>query len=139
MYSATRYGSAPTGLADFTLRRNRTHYRIVSKGINTPYTEATFLIWKLRCKCVIDRPDHEPERLISQTKATSTLTQILNERLRDDRAMTNHRKHKSKALRRKYVLETWSRILLDESALPVDWICRILVGTTPHRLNGTNR
>ena len=66
----------------------------------------------------------------------------MNERLRDDCAMTNRRKFKSKTLRRECVLETWSGTLQDESGLPPDWIygqSGVLVGITPRRLNGRNR
>jgi len=100
-------------------------------------TEAAFLIRNVK-----DCPDHEPERLISEPEATSALAQVMNEQLRDDRAMTNRQKFKSKALRHECVLETWSGILQDESGLPPDWIygqSGVSVGTTPCRLNGINR
>ena len=105
-------------------------------------TEAAFLIWKLRCRRILDRAEHEPEKILTEAEVLRTFSTVLNNRLYDDRTMTNRQKYRSKAIPYALVLETWSGILHKESDLPHDWISKqngVLVSNTTCRMNGRNR
>ncbi|KAJ7847171.1 hypothetical protein B0H13DRAFT_1907416 [Mycena leptocephala] len=82
-------------------------------------TESLYLIWKLRCECVISRDGEAP----SENEIHNRWVSQINERLSIDRALTNRIKFsKQYSLAPSLVLDTWKGSLLDEDKLPKDWL-----------------
>ncbi|KAJ7846786.1 hypothetical protein B0H13DRAFT_1646440, partial [Mycena leptocephala] len=95
-------------------------------------TESLYLIWKLRCECVISRDGEAP----SENEIHNRWVSQMNERLSIDRALTNRIKFgKQYSLAPSLVLGTWKGSLLDEDKLPKDWLRdpEVLVGIMPMR------
>ncbi|KAH9923245.1 uncharacterized protein B0H18DRAFT_878839, partial [Fomitopsis serialis] len=94
-------------------------------------SEATHLIWKLRCERVIGHSD-EPHWEHSDLQVRRRFTYVMNNRLLIDVA-TTHKKYGKLARKSDLVLATWNGTILDELALPEDWTkCKgILVGSVP--------
>ncbi|KAJ7909935.1 hypothetical protein B0H13DRAFT_2233002 [Mycena leptocephala] len=103
-------------------------------------TESLYLIWKLRCECVISRDGEAP----SAHEIHNRWVSQMNERLSIDRALTNRIKFgKQYSLAPSLVLDTWKGSLLDEDKMPKDWLRdpEVLVGIVPmrSRRRGRNR
>lgn len=98
-------------------------------------SESAFLIWKLRCERVIQLGTEE-NTWHSELEIQSRWIAVINQRLKLDQAMTNH-KYTKKTLPRKLVLATWNGTLKNRQDLPPDWvgIPGVLVGisTPEHR------
>ncbi|KAJ7589323.1 hypothetical protein C8J56DRAFT_888910 [Mycena floridula] len=88
-------------------------------------TESAHLIWTTRCKIIV-----REEAIPTEAHLTNAWAQVINERLGEDRRLTNPYIFKMKALDKALVLETWRGTLKDENLLPKDWICgpKVLVG-----------
>ncbi|KIY48415.1 hypothetical protein FISHEDRAFT_43215 [Fistulina hepatica ATCC 64428] len=89
-------------------------------------TEASHLIWKLRCDRVI-RDENEP---LSEREIKNRWRATVTARLHLDASMTDRRRYNQKAIRPTDVINTWSGVLQDEVHLPRNWIrnARFLVG-----------
>ncbi|KAJ6536923.1 hypothetical protein B0H19DRAFT_867426, partial [Mycena capillaripes] len=90
-------------------------------------TESIYLIWKLRCECVIQRNGEPP----TANEVHNRWVYTINERLEIDRNLTNGIKFGQQySLPRHIVLDTWRGTLLDERDLPKDWLkaTEVLVG-----------
>jgi ribonuclease HI len=114
------------GMAIFEDEKKRPHaakarlYRIL-------ITESMYLIWKLRCKCVIGRNGEPP----TANEIHNRWVHTINERLEIDNNLTNELKFgKQYILPRKLVLDTWRATLHTEKDLPRDWLnkAEVLVG-----------
>lgn len=94
-------------------------------------SEAAYLIWRLRCKRVIEHED-EPDWKHPTAFIESEWLRIINDRLTSDRLLTNQRIYKKKALKKSLVIDTW-QCLIDPASLPDDWITfpGVLVGRRP--------
>lgn len=94
-------------------------------------TEATHMIWKLRCTRVIEH-GNDPEKWLTEDALRAKWLAALNRRLAMDQALTSKRLG-SKGVDRAVVLDTWAGLLVDEHDLPDDWIGRpgVLVGMPP--------
>jgi len=88
-------------------------------------TESAHLIWKIRCKRVIQ---NEGE-LVTANEVRNKWLAAINVRIELDRKMTNP-KYEKKALKKSLVLGTWKGVLKNERDLPDDWIREngVLVG-----------
>lgn len=100
-----------------------------TRALRIVLTEATHLIWALRCERVIGWVD-EPGRKHTKPEIRRRFEAKLNQRLSLDQAGTNVRVHKKKALSVMKVKKTWEGLLKDECLLPTDWIniTGVLVG-----------
>jgi ribonuclease HI len=86
-----------------------------------------YLIWKLRCECVIGRNSEPP----TANEIHNRWVHTINERLEIDKNLTNELKFgKQYILPRKLVLDTWRGTLHAEKDLPRDWLkkAEVLVG-----------
>ncbi|KZV98642.1 hypothetical protein EXIGLDRAFT_806933 [Exidia glandulosa HHB12029] len=94
-------------------------------------SEAAYLIWRLRCKRVIDHED-EPDWKHPTAFVESEWNRIINDRLTSDRLLTNQRIYKKKATKKSLVIDTW-QCLIDPASLPDDWLNfpGVLVGKRP--------
>ncbi|TFY54492.1 hypothetical protein EVJ58_g8829 [Rhodofomes roseus] len=94
-------------------------------------SEATYLIWCLRCERTIGHA-LDDNWTHSRQEIRARWGRVLNSRLHLDIAMT-HRRFGRSALWPNLVLSTWCGTLHDEAALPDDWtkIRRVLVGIDP--------
>ncbi|KAJ7435160.1 hypothetical protein B0H11DRAFT_1756412, partial [Mycena galericulata] len=93
-------------------------------------TESLYLIWKLRCECVIGR-DGEPP---TENEIYNRWVHTINEHLEIDKNLTNELKFgKQYSLPPSLVLETWKGTLNDEKTLPDNWLneAEVLVGIAP--------
>ncbi|RDX41342.1 RnaseH-domain-containing protein [Lentinus brumalis] len=97
-------------------------YRIVT-------TEATHLIWRVRCERVIQHAG-DPAQWATVREIRNRWTAAINRRLGMDQSLTTERLSKY-AVPRTTVLATWTSILTDGKNLPEDWIGKpgVLVGT----------
>ncbi|KAJ7577197.1 hypothetical protein C8J56DRAFT_899284 [Mycena floridula] len=88
-------------------------------------TESAHLIWTTRCKIIV-----REEAIPTEAHLTNAWAQVINERLGEDRRLTNPYIFKKKALDKALVLATWRGTLKDENLLPTDWIRgpEVLVG-----------
>ncbi|KAI0716316.1 hypothetical protein C8Q76DRAFT_723701 [Earliella scabrosa] len=91
-------------------------------------TEATHLIWRLRCERVIQRgndedPGHTPHEIDRRWYAA------LDRRLNMDQALTSPKLRRD-AAKKQVVKKTWTGVLANERDLPDDWVGRpgVLVG-----------
>ncbi|KAI9058609.1 hypothetical protein FKP32DRAFT_1614488 [Trametes sanguinea] len=98
-------------------------------------TEATHLVWKLRCERVID-PDFDREAGHSIAAVANRYLSALNRRLSIDQHLAQ-RPGSRTGLPRSTVLNTWSGLLRDHHRLPEDWILYpgVLVGRPPMPLS----
>ncbi|KAF8308041.1 hypothetical protein DL93DRAFT_2142829 [Clavulina sp. PMI_390] len=98
-------------------------------------TEAAFIVWKARNKRVINGDGENQDRAATRQEAVGALAKVLNQRLSDDRRLTNRIKYGRSALSRSIVLSTWSGALKNEESLPPDWLRHhgVLVGLTVPR------
>ncbi|KAJ7131490.1 ribonuclease H-like protein [Mycena crocata] len=93
-------------------------------------TESLYLIWKLRCECVIEHDGKPP----TESEVHNRWVHTMNERLAFDQSLTDKLR-----FRRQYqvppdlVLETWRGTLKDEKDLPENWLteAEVLVGMAP--------
>ncbi|KAJ7580539.1 hypothetical protein C8J56DRAFT_795030 [Mycena floridula] len=88
-------------------------------------SESAHLIWKTRCRVVVK------EEMVPTTGHIINLwTRAINERLAEDRRLTNPYQHRNKALEEDIVLNTCQGTLKDEKSIPASWIHRpeVLVG-----------
>ncbi|EPS97574.1 hypothetical protein FOMPIDRAFT_1128232 [Fomitopsis schrenkii] len=93
-------------------------------------TEATFLIWKLRCERVISHSE-ENEWQHTRTEIQNRWMAALTKRMRNDVAST-HWRNGSLAIKKTKIMNTWHDVLKDRDRLPKDWISkRVLVGIAP--------
>ncbi|PBK64081.1 hypothetical protein ARMSODRAFT_893490 [Armillaria solidipes] len=103
--------------------------------------ETAFLIWKLRCERRIERND-DPERAFNLDEVTGKWKAVMNERLQQDRILTNKERFGPKALEVNTVLETWTGMVHrpEGESLPDNWIKTpgVLVGIGSYR-RGRNR
>ncbi|KZV94826.1 hypothetical protein EXIGLDRAFT_715325 [Exidia glandulosa HHB12029] len=92
-------------------------------------SESAFLIWKARCERRIQHED-EPDWEMTVLEATNRWKAAINKRIAIDRALTNKRRHKRRALETQTVFLTWCDILEHEESLDKDWPWRpgVLVG-----------
>ncbi|KAH9928211.1 uncharacterized protein B0H18DRAFT_856695, partial [Fomitopsis serialis] len=82
-------------------------------------SEATHLIWKLRCDRVIGHSEDDGwEHSVPHVRSRFVYT--INSRLATDVEATRKR-YGNKALKPELVLATWNAIIYDELALPEDW------------------
>ncbi|KAK0470098.1 uncharacterized protein EV420DRAFT_1616459 [Desarmillaria tabescens] len=98
-------------------------------------TETVHLIWKIRCQRRIQRDDNDPASWHTKDEIRNLWVDAMNRRLTIDCAMVNKYKYGSRALKKATVLSTWRGTLLNEKALPEDWIDQngVLVGMVPSR------
>ncbi|KAH9849699.1 RnaseH-domain-containing protein, partial [Lenzites betulinus] len=91
-------------------------------------TETVHMIWKLRCRRVID-PGFRRESELSPGTIEKQWMLAINKRLSMDQCLTA-RTFGKKAIPRNVVISTWDEVLLDRKALPDDWIfcAGVLVG-----------
>ncbi|KII84249.1 hypothetical protein PLICRDRAFT_118018, partial [Plicaturopsis crispa FD-325 SS-3] len=96
-------------------------------------SESAHLIWRIRCERRISRED-DPQQYHSKAEVHNRWIHAMNTRLTLDRAMTDRKKHGNKALAVQVVLNTWSGTLMNEDALPDNWIREtgVLVGIGPN-------
>ncbi|KAJ7922719.1 hypothetical protein B0H13DRAFT_1865564 [Mycena leptocephala] len=106
------------GMAIFEDKKKRPHaakarlYRIL-------ITESMYLIWKLRCECVIGHNGEPP----TANEIHNRWVHTINERLEIDKNLTNELKFgKQYILPRKLVLDAWRGTLHAEKDLPRDWL-----------------
>ncbi len=85
-------------------------------------SECAYLIWKLRCKRILDTTPDEPTCTISPKEAYSQTLLIINSRLNQDRILTSKKRYGKKALPEQLVLSTWCSTLNDESSCPENWL-----------------
>jgi hypothetical protein len=117
------------GLANFKASSGK-----YKPGTNRLYrillSESAYLIWKIRCERVLERPDCEHWH--SSIEIQNRWLHTMNRRLEHDCAMTGQQYGK-KALKKEIVLQTWSGTLRDEQSLPENWIKKpgVLVGIEP--------
>ncbi|PBK66451.1 ribonuclease H-like protein [Armillaria solidipes] len=122
-----------------TLVQIRTRKGTVDRAATRLYrilmTETVHLIWKIRCQRRIQRGDDSPESWHTRDEVHNLWVAAMNRRLTIDRALVNKYRYGTKALKKSMVLSTWEGTLLDEGALPEDWIdqCGVLVGIVPSR------
>jgi len=100
-------------------------------------SEASNLIWKIRCTRVIERAGKD-DPLHSEQEVHNNLIAALNKRLLHDRILTNKARYASLAIPESVVLKTWSGILANERNLPEQWLREsgVLVGIGPQRPPG---
>ncbi|KAK0463726.1 ribonuclease H-like protein [Desarmillaria tabescens] len=98
-------------------------------------SESAHLIWKFRCERRIQRGDDSPGDWHSPREIRNRWVQALNNRLAQDCMATDVARFGNKALRRDLVLRTWNGVLLQNDALPNDWVgnTEVLVGIEPVR------
>lgn len=91
-------------------------------------TESCHLIWKIRCERVIGR-EGDPNQYHSTPEIRRRWLHAINRRLAMDQALTSPALRR-KAVPRTLVCDTWQGLLVDERALPNDWINHkgVLVG-----------
>ena len=82
-------------------------------------SECAFLIWKLRCKRIIEQ-NHR--NTVTAKEASSQTMTAINRRMNQDRTLTSKKRYGNKALPEKLVLSTWSGTLQDEHSLPRKWL-----------------
>ncbi|KAJ7125857.1 hypothetical protein C8R46DRAFT_927517 [Mycena filopes] len=90
-------------------------------------TESMYLIWKLRCECVIGHDGVPP----AKNHVHNRWVRTMNEHLEIDINLTNEMKFgKQYSLPQALVLETWRGTLKDEGKMPKDWLRQpeVLVG-----------
>ncbi|KAJ7714014.1 ribonuclease H-like protein [Mycena metata] len=90
-------------------------------------TESMYLIWKLRCECVIGRSGEPP----AENEIHNRWVRTINERLEIDISLTNEMKFgKQYSLKPAVVLETWRGTLENEGNMPRNWLRQpeVLVG-----------
>jgi ribonuclease HI len=94
-------------------------------------TEAARAIWAMRCKRVIEPPEH-PE---DEESAERRWRARLNSRIDLDIALTNKRRYKKKALSKTLVKSTWHQLIQDGDRY--EWIKEggVLVGSTPRPID----
>ncbi|KZV98490.1 hypothetical protein EXIGLDRAFT_807784, partial [Exidia glandulosa HHB12029] len=102
-------------------------------------SEAALLIWRLRCKRVMEHKD-EPDWEHPPAYVESEWLRIINDRLTSDRLLTNKRiykKYKKRALKKSLVIDTW-QCLIDPASTPDNWLTLpgVLVGKRPERRAG---
>ncbi len=56
-------------------------------------SECTYLIWKLRCKRILDTTPDEPTHTISPKEAHSQMLSIINSRLNQDKILTSKKRY----------------------------------------------
>ncbi|EPT04797.1 hypothetical protein FOMPIDRAFT_32600, partial [Fomitopsis schrenkii] len=83
-------------------------------------TEATFLIWKLRCERVISHSE-EDGWTHTKTEIRNRWMAAVTKRMRDDVAST-HWRHGTLAVKKTKVMNTWHAVLENSDKLPKDWI-----------------
>ncbi|KAF8310760.1 hypothetical protein DL93DRAFT_2140318 [Clavulina sp. PMI_390] len=97
--------------------------------------ESAFLIWKMRCKRVIDCDEDTPQTEITSREAYNKIFAEMDKRLTTDRLKLRYGKLSAKTRRshENLVLNTWSGTLQDEQNLPDDWTKErgVLVGRSP--------
>ncbi|OJT01831.1 Transposon TX1 uncharacterized 149 kDa protein [Trametes pubescens] len=84
-------------------------------------TEATQLVWALRCERVIGW-EETPDKRHSRGEIRRRFEARLNQRLSLDQGGTCVRVHKKKAVSGAKVRATWKGIIRDEEILPEDWL-----------------
>ncbi|KAH9859092.1 RnaseH-domain-containing protein [Lenzites betulinus] len=100
-----------------------------SRLLKIVVTEVVYLIWKVRCERVIGWAGESGRTHPSESLARAW-SDAINMRLHTDIARSRTRSKRGR-LSREVVLDTWRGTLLDEGALPEDWIDDegVLVGT----------
>ncbi|KAJ7852443.1 hypothetical protein B0H13DRAFT_2238191 [Mycena leptocephala] len=114
------------GLAIFTDEKKRP-LAATARLYRILITESLYLIWKLRCECVIGRGGEPP----TENEIHNRGVHMMNERLEIDRNLTNGLKFEKKyVLSRTLVLDTWRGTLLNERNMPNEWLTKaeVLVG-----------
>ncbi|KAK0452739.1 uncharacterized protein EV420DRAFT_1273683 [Desarmillaria tabescens] len=96
-------------------------------------TETIHLIWKIRCQRRIQRGDDDPSGWHTREEIRGLWITAMNRRLMIDRMLVDKRRYGSKALTKAVVLAMWKGTLLNEKALPEDWLDQsgVLVGIVP--------
>ncbi|KAH9854516.1 hypothetical protein C2E23DRAFT_867507 [Lenzites betulinus] len=99
-------------------------------------SETVHIIWKLRCKRVIEPDSCRPEEL-SQAGIEKQWWNAMNKRLQTDQYLTSRALGKL-ALAKTTVLRTWDEVLEDRQALPDNWIfcAGVLVGKPRSLMDG---
>lgn len=93
-------------------------------------TECAHLIWRLRCKRVIQH-NNNPQRWPTTKAIANHLKLRLNHRLRMDCILTSTSKFDKKAIDKDLVMDTWNRILEKDENRRGDWTTKpgVLVGS----------
>ena len=93
-------------------------------------SECAFLIWKLRCRRLLDTSPETPERTTSAREACNMTLSTINSRLEQDRILTSKKRYEKRAFPEELILKTWSGTLQNEHSLPENWLCTngVLVG-----------
>ena len=81
-------------------------------------SECAFLVWKIRCRRLLDTSPEDPEKAISPKEARNQTLSLINSRPEENRALTSKRKYGKDAIPEDLILSTWSGTLQDESSLP---------------------
>ncbi|KAJ7506311.1 hypothetical protein B0H11DRAFT_1707133 [Mycena galericulata] len=106
------------------LRASRLYRIIIS--------ESLYMIWKIRCDCVIGKGGQS----LSNSEIHNKWLHAINERLKFDCILTNHSRYgKNVSIKPILVLQTWSSTLKNEEDLPENWLKepKVLVGIEPMR------
>ncbi|TFK58816.1 hypothetical protein BDN72DRAFT_949637, partial [Pluteus cervinus] len=108
-------------------------YRIV-------ISESMHLIWRLRCEWRIQR-DSNPQKKHTTNEIENRWTWIIDNRIKLDCTLTNHKVYGKKSLNSKRVFSTWNGVLENERDLPRNWanFTGVLVGIRARRPPGRNR
>src|SRR5260370_35711885 len=88
-------------------------------------SECAFLIWKLRCKRILDVTPEEPEKIRLPQEAHNQMLATINNRLDQDKILTSRKRqrYRTKGLPEHLMLSTWAGTLSNKSSIPENWIC----------------
>ncbi|KAJ7501351.1 hypothetical protein B0H11DRAFT_1713618 [Mycena galericulata] len=95
-------------------------------------SESLYMIWKIRCDCVIGKGGQS----LSNSEIHNKWLHAINECLKFDCILTNHSRYgKNVSIKPILVLQTWSSTLKNEEDLPENWLKepKVLVGIEPMR------
>lgn len=93
----------------------------ISRLFTILVSEASLLIWNLRCEWHIGRKQ-DPQKLHSHNEIEHRWKYTINQRLRFDRILTNVLKFERKALSSNLVERTWQLVLDDSETIPNNWV-----------------
>jgi hypothetical protein len=113
------------GLARFKAQTGNHHY-----GAEWLCRILVFEFEKLIWNLTLERGILEKDKTLTDVKIEAKWYTVVNERLSLDQELTNKQKYNKKALKKRYVLDTWSGTLKSEDKLPSNWAweCSVSVG-----------
>ncbi|TFK89296.1 ribonuclease H-like protein [Polyporus arcularius HHB13444] len=111
---------AVLGAPMLVVKRNGKVAKGPSRLLKILVVEGAHLIWRMRCKRVIEWED-APDRAHSASEVRACYWQAVNKRMEMDRSLVYSRLTGRKPKRAR-VLETWRDVLADKEDLPENWI-----------------